>query len=127
MVVFAAGGILVRSDGRLCVLHRPRYDDWVLPKGKVESGESLPETALREVTEETRCDVELGGYLGRHQYDTDAGPKAAFFWRMRLVRERPFEPGPEIDRRVWLTPAEARDRLTYENERTLVTDSETDR
>jgi 8-oxo-dGTP diphosphatase len=120
MVVFAAGGVLERDDGRRCVLHRPRYDDWVLPKGTVEVGESLAETALREVREEAQCEATLGPVAGRLQYDVDAGPKVVVFWRMSLVRERPFRATAEVDERVWLAPADARERLTYENERELL-------
>ncbi|SFR34325.1 8-oxo-dGTP diphosphatase [Halogeometricum rufum] len=120
MVVFAAGGVLERDDGRRCVLHRPRYDDWVLPKGTVEPGESLVETALREVTEEAQCDVALGPVAGRLQYDVAAGPKVVVFWRMSLVRERPFRANAEVDERTWFAPADACDRLTYDNERELL-------
>ncbi|RDI71814.1 NUDIX hydrolase [Halopelagius longus] len=121
MVTFAAGGLLRRGDGRLCLVHRPRYDDWVLPKGKLEPGESLVETAVREVREETRCAVECGPFAGRYQYDAGRqGPKGVFVWRMSLVEAYRFVPDEEIDDRTWLSPSSATDCLTYENERSLV-------
>ncbi|KTG29262.1 NUDIX hydrolase [Haloferax profundi] len=125
-VTFAAGGLLRRDDGHICLVHRPRYDDWSLPKGKVEPGETLVETAVREVSEETRCSVECGRFAGRYQYhvdadvDTASGPKGVFLWHMRVVDERPFDPDDEVDARQWVAPADALDVLTYENERALV-------
>ncbi|KAB1197684.1 MULTISPECIES: NUDIX hydrolase [Haloferax] len=123
---FAAGGLLRRDDGRLCLVHRPRYDDWSLPKGKVEQGETLVETAIREVQEETRCSVECGRFAGRYDYhvdadeDTASGPKAVFVWHMRLVEAHPFDPDTEVDAREWVTPAETLDQLSYQNERALI-------
>jgi 8-oxo-dGTP diphosphatase len=121
VVTFAAGGLLTRDDGAVCLVHRPRYDDWVIPKGKLEPGETLVEAAVREVREETRCTVDCGCYAGRYQYDVD-GPKGVFVWRMCLVEERPLDADDtdEVDERVWLSPSAALDRLTYANERTLV-------
>ncbi|EMA05732.1 NUDIX hydrolase [Haloferax denitrificans] len=125
-LTFAAGGLLRRDDGRLCLVHRPRYDDWSLPKGKLEPGETLVETAVREVREETRCNVDCDRFAGRYEYrvpdgaGTPGGPKGVFVWHMRVADERPFEPDGEVDARQWVTPAEARQRLTYETERALV-------
>lgn len=122
MVTFAAGGLLTRDDGAVCLVHRPRYDDWVIPKGKLEPGETLVEAAVREVGEETRCTVDCGRYAGRYQYDAD-GPKGVFVWRMHLVEEHPLgaeDAGDEVDERAWLSPADALGRFTYANERTLV-------
>ena len=124
-LTFAAGGLLRRADGRICLVHRPRYDDWSLPKGKVEPGETLVETAVREVTEETCCSVECGRFAGRYDYhvaaaDTERGPKAVFIWEMRLVDEHPFDPDAEVDARQWSSPEETLDCLTYQNERALV-------
>ncbi|WP_411964938.1 NUDIX hydrolase [Haloferax sp. YSMS24] len=125
-ITFAAGGLLRRDNGRICLVHRPRYDDWSLPKGKVESGETLVETAVREVREETRCSVECGRFAGRYDYrvaadaDAESGPKAVFVWHMTLVDEHPFDADAEVDAREWVTPTEALDSLTYQNERALV-------
>jgi 8-oxo-dGTP diphosphatase len=125
-VTFAAGGLLRRDDGRLCLVYRPRYDDWSLPKGKLKSGETLVETAVREVEEETNCVVDCGRFAGRYQYtvdvdaDTASGPKGVFIWHMRVIDELPFDPNDEVGARQWLSPAGALDRLTYENERALI-------
>ncbi|ELZ70306.1 NTP pyrophosphohydrolase [Haloferax volcanii DSM 14919] len=125
-LTFAAGGLLRRDDGRLCLVHRPRYDDWSLPKGKLEPGETLVETAVREVREETRCEVDRGRFAGRYEYrvpddaETQSGPKGVFVWHMRVVDEHQFEPDAEVDARQWVTPVEALQRLTYETERALV-------
>ncbi|WP_380680323.1 NUDIX hydrolase [Salinigranum sp. GCM10025319] len=122
-VRFAAGGLLWRdADGgrRLAVVHRPRYDDWTLPKGKPEADEPLDETALREVREETGCAVERGRFAGTVTYETDAGPKVVLFWRMTLVEEGTRETDGEVDEVAWLTPEEARTRLSYPAERAIL-------
>ncbi|WP_225316356.1 MULTISPECIES: NUDIX hydrolase [Haloferax] len=125
-LTFAAGGLLRRDDGRICLVYRPRYDDWSLPKGKVKSGETLVETAIREVAEETRSSVECGRFAGRYEYvvdadaDTESGPKGVFIWHMHLVDEDPFDPDDEVGAREWVSPEDALDVLTYENERALV-------
>jgi 8-oxo-dGTP diphosphatase len=123
-MIFAAGGLLWcdRADGegrRLAVVHRPRYDDWSLPKGKVEPGEHLAETAVREVEEETGFAVSREGFAGRYQYTVDAGPKSVFVWHMRPVDDR-GSPDEEVDDLAWLSPDEALDRLTYDLEREVV-------
>ncbi|ELZ87159.1 NTP pyrophosphohydrolase [Haloferax elongans ATCC BAA-1513] len=119
-LTFAAGGLLRRDDGALCLVHRPRYDDWSLPKGKLEPGETLAETAVREVHEETDCTVDCGRFAGRYEYAVDANPKGVFVWHMQLAEEHPFDSDDEVDARAWLQPTAALDRLTYENERELV-------
>jgi 8-oxo-dGTP diphosphatase len=123
-MIFAAGGLLWcdRADGegrRLAVVHRPRYDDWSLPKGKVEPGEHLAETAVREVEEETGFAVSREGFAGRYQYAVDAGPKSVFVWHMRTVDDH-GSPDEEVDELAWLSPDEALDRLTYDLERGLL-------
>jgi 8-oxo-dGTP diphosphatase len=117
-MVFAAGGLLWRDD-RLAVVHRPRYDDWSLPKGKLEPGELLPETAVREVEEETGFAVRREGFAGRYQYEVGDGPKTVCVWRMHAVTER-GRPDDEVDELAWLRVDEALDRLTYALERDLL-------
>jgi 8-oxo-dGTP diphosphatase len=119
-MVFAAGGLLWRDDSdTLAVVHRSRYDDWSLPKGKLEPGELLPETAVREVEEETGFAVRREGFAGRYQYEVDAGPKTVFVWHMRALAEREA-PDDEVDELAWLRVEEALDRLTYDLERDLL-------
>ena len=122
-MTFAAGGLLWRDldadDPALAVVHRPRYDDWSLPKGKLDPGELLPETAVREVEEETGFAVSREAFAGRYQYQVETGPKTVFVWEMRALSQA-RAPDDEVDELAWLSPAEALDRLTYDLERDLL-------
>ncbi len=105
---------------RIAIVHRPRYQDWGLPKGKLERGESFREAALREVREETRCEPRLAGFAGVACYLAKGRPKVVLYWRMALAEERPFEPDAEVDALAWLTREEALARLDHASERRLV-------
>ena len=118
-IIRGAGGILRRGD-RIAVIHRPGHDDWSFPKGKVEAGESLEETALREVAEETGCRAKLGEFVDVIHYRVSGRPKEVHYWQMEVVGKPDFQPSREVDRMEWLTPAEALARLTYERERKLL-------
>ena len=120
-MTFAAGGLLWRTadERRIAVVHRPRYDDWSLPKGKLEADELLPETAVREVREETGFSAVRREFAGRYQYNVASGPKSVFVWEMTAV-DREEKPDDEVDELAWLPPREALDRLTYALERDLV-------
>jgi 8-oxo-dGTP diphosphatase len=110
--VKAAGGV-VRRDGRIAVVHRPRYDDWSLPKGKLDPGESWEQAALREVREETGLECELGTELSSTSYhDRKGRSKVVRYWLMEPVGGE-FAPNDEVDELRWLTPAEAAELLTY--------------
>jgi 8-oxo-dGTP diphosphatase len=119
--VRAAGGLVLR-DGRVLVVHRPRYDDWSLPKGKLEPCETFEQAALREVEEESGLRCELGEELDAARYTDHRGrPKVVRYWRMRaLGQDHAFEPNEEVDELAWLMPEEAARRLTYEHDRELV-------
>jgi 8-oxo-dGTP pyrophosphatase MutT (NUDIX family) len=126
-VVQAAGGVITRDApaGRgaveYLVVHRPRYDDWSLPKGKLEPGESLPDAARREVEEETGIQVELGEELATSEYvDRHGRPKVVHYWRMTVTSEPAFEPNDEVDETRWITAVEAATLLSYEHDRRLV-------
>ena len=83
--VLAAGGV-VRRDGRILLVHRPKYDDWTLPKGKLDAGEGFEEAALREVEEETGFRCELGDELEPTAYTDGKGrEKLVRYWEMTPV------------------------------------------
>ena len=118
--VKAAGGVPVR-DGRVLLVHRPKYDDWTLPKGKLDSGETFEDAALREVEEETSLTCRLGPELSpTHYRDNKDRPKIVRYWVMEVEDEVPFEPNTEVDELRWLEPGEAEAKLTYERDRALV-------
>jgi len=112
-VVRAAGGVVWR-DGRVLLVHRPRYDDWTFPKGKADDGEPDESCALREVEEETGLVCELGPELPATEYvDARGRPKRVRWWRMRLVGDHGFTPNDEIDELRWAAPSEAAALLSY--------------
>src|ERR1700674_1290382 len=87
-VIQAAGGVLHRetsSGDEVLIVHRKRYGDWTLPKGKLKPGESFTEAALREVEEETGCSVHLDEYLGAIGYSVGELAKVVLFWRMSIT------------------------------------------
>jgi 8-oxo-dGTP diphosphatase len=118
--VRAAGGLVV-DGGRVAVVHRPRYDDWSLPKGKLEAGESWEQAALREVEEECGLRCELGEELASDEYTDPKGrPKTVRWWRMGVREDLGFTPDHEVDEMRWLTPVEASQLLSYDHDRELV-------
>jgi 8-oxo-dGTP pyrophosphatase MutT (NUDIX family) len=119
----AAGGLLTRDtpDGmEIMLVHRTRHNDWTLPKGKVEASEKPLHAAIREVREETGCEVECEGFAGEIRYEVEGVPKIVRFWRMALVRQEALAPNDEIAEAVWLPVPEAIARMSYESERELV-------
>jgi len=122
-VIRAAGGLLWRdSEGglELAVVHRPRYDDWVLPKGHLDKGEGWEDAAVREVIEETCCQAKIGDFAGTISYLANGKPKIVLFWHMSLLGEDDFIPTKETDSIHWLTVEEALEQLQYSTERALV-------
>jgi len=118
VVVQAAGGVLWRPAGagiEVAVVHRPRYDDWSLPKGKLATGEHALAAAVREVREETGYAATVGRTLGRSDYLVlEAGtavPKMVRWWAMRAGTGT-FVAGDEVDELRWLPPAAAQALLT---------------
>ena len=114
--VHAAGGVVLR-DGRVAVVHRPRYDDWSLPKGKLDPGESSEEAALREVEEETGLRCKLVRELPTVEYDVRGRLKVVRYWAMEVVDETPFVPNDEVDQLRWVEPQEALALLSYDRDR----------
>jgi 8-oxo-dGTP pyrophosphatase MutT (NUDIX family) len=121
-IVRAAGAVLVR-DGMVAIVHRPRYDDWTLPKGKNEPGEDDHTAALREVWEETGHTGEIERDLGTIEYTTDRRgtpmPKVVRYFVMR-DQGGSFEPGAEVDELRWLERAAARELLSYDRDREVL-------
>ena len=118
-LVQAAGAVLWRPgpDGpEIALIHRPRYDDWSLPKGKVDPGEHVLHTAVREVLEETGQRVVLGRRLPSISYRVIGGTKRVRYWAGRALPQEAdgagFEPNHEVDEIAWLSPHLALDRLT---------------
>lgn len=127
-VVRAAGGVLWRraqpgGELEVAVIHRPRYDDWTLPKGKLDASETELEAALREVREETGYRARPGRHLGDVQYlQTTQGrtrPKVVRYWAMEAL-DGAFSPGREVDQLRWLPPPDAEPLLTYDRERDVL-------
>lgn len=121
--VMAAGGVVHRTteDGtrEILVIHRPRYNDWSLPKGKLEPSETESEAALREVFEETGLDCELGPEMGSIEYVDQQGlHKVVRYWAMTL-RGGKFRVNEEVDEALWLPALEAVSRLSYDRDRAL--------
>ena len=123
-VIEAAGGLLSKetpSGRKIAIIHRERYDDWALPKGKREPGESWQETALREVWEETGCRAVLGMFIGSASYALNGkSPKVVLFWHMTVQKNCKFHPNDEVDRIKWVSPKKALKMLSYKDERDIV-------
>jgi 8-oxo-dGTP diphosphatase len=123
-LVRAAGGALWRPvDGGIetALVHRPKYDDWSLPKGKPEEGEHLLETAVREVAEETGLDVVVGRRSVRTEYEVSEGPKRVDYWLMRVVGGT-FEPNDEVDELRWLPVEAACALVSHAHDRAVLAD-----
>ncbi len=123
--VLAAGGLLWRGDTdtpgterTVAVVHRPKYDDWSLPKGKVDDGEQLIVTARREVCEETGASAYCGQVVGEQRYRVAAGPKYVRYWAMRDTGGT-FAEQDEVDVVRWLPLKRALRTLSYDHDRQL--------
>ena len=126
--VLAAGGVVWRPAGdgvEVLLVHRPKYDDWSLPKGKNDPGERDEAAAFREVFEETGLRCTLGEELPTSLYvDARGRPKRVRYWAMTPTDAAPddpgFSPNDEIDRLVWMSVPEARSRLSYDRDRLVL-------
>jgi 8-oxo-dGTP pyrophosphatase MutT (NUDIX family) len=115
-----SAGVVVLGQGRKVLLvHRPKYDDWSFPKGKLDPGERAPAAAVREVEEETGLVVRLGPSLASQRYRVKEGMKTVRYWTGRAVGDADisgYEPNAEIDEVAWLDVDKARRRLSYEHD-----------
>lgn len=126
-LVPAAGAVLWRGSEdasgsavtEVAVIHRPRYDDWSLPKGKVEFDETDPVAAVREVHEETGYTAQLGRRLGSIAYDIPQGTKRVWYWAARTTGGD-FSPNDEVDKLIWLPVRAAMDQLQYPQDRKVL-------
>jgi 8-oxo-dGTP pyrophosphatase MutT (NUDIX family) len=119
-LLIAAGGIVIDDVNRILLVHRPRYDDWSFPKGKLDSGESPLETAIREVREETGYRVEIRSFAGAVGYLVKGTPKTVLYWTMSPREQAEIEDPEEVSELVWLTKDQASERLSYGLERELL-------
>jgi 8-oxo-dGTP diphosphatase len=130
-VVRAAGGIVLRrapgGEGwQVLLVHRPRYDDWSLPKGKADPGESDEETALREVEEETGLRCTLGARAGRTRYrDSKGRDKIVHYWLMEpesgaATADGTFVPNDEVDEVRWCGVTDAVAMISYAHDRKML-------
>jgi 8-oxo-dGTP diphosphatase len=128
-VIRAAGGVVVRRDGPgrdplVALVHRPKYDDWSFPKGKLYPGEDDVEGAIREVREETGLDARIERDLGEVRYaDRFGRPKAVRYFLMTSAArtgDGTFVPTPEVDEVRWLSSDQAADLLSYDRDAQLL-------
>ncbi|KUI40029.1 NUDIX hydrolase [Mycobacterium sp. GA-1199] len=122
--ILAAGAVLWRPNGEpdapeVALIHRPRYDDWSLPKGKVDPGETEPVTAVREVCEETGYTAHLGRRLSSVSYPVEGGKKKVRYWAARVVGGE-FSPNDEVDELKWLPLPAAIKQLDYPHDRKVL-------
>lgn len=122
--VLAAGGVVVRQakkGPRILVVHRPGHEDWSLPKGKLEPGESFLAAACREMAEETGVVPRVGRELSSIEYvDRQGRPKRVRYWRMTVFGEVEWSPDEEVAETAWWSPERASEGLTYDHDRALV-------
>jgi 8-oxo-(d)GTP phosphatase len=128
----AAGVVVFREHHDLpevALVHRPKYDDWSFPKGKVDPGETVPVAAIREVREETGLRVALGRPLRAQRYPVEAGQKVVHYWVGRTAAGADddvdsYQINDEIDDVEWMTVEKARERLTYPHDRATLQQAE---
>ena len=119
----AAGTVTVDTSGskpKILMVHRPGYDDWTIPKGKIRFNEFEAVAAHRETREETGATVRLDIPVNTISYSVGGGRKTVHYWRAEPLSVKKRKPNKEVDQVVWLTPKNALKRLTYDDEKELV-------
>jgi 8-oxo-(d)GTP phosphatase len=125
--VLAAGAVVFRPGRQVLLVHRPKYDDWSFPKGKLDPGEHPATAAVREVEEETGLRVRLGVPLAGQCYEVAAGTKHVSYWVARVIGDDDvagYTVNDEIDEVAWLPYQDALVRLTYERDRRTLVDAQ---
>lgn len=122
--IIASGAVVWQKNNlgqiEIAIVHRPKYDDWSFPKGKIEMGEAVISCAYREVLEETNVETQFGPYLGEVEYMTSEGTKKVFFWSARVIKINQFIPNDEIDKLEWHTIKSAKKILTLESDKYIL-------
>jgi len=121
--ISAAGAVVWRKHKdnftEVAIIHRPKYDDWSFPKGKIEVGESLIACAHREVLEETNLQTEFGPHLGQVEYFTPDGLKKVTYWSAKVIGEKPFRTNTEVDQLKWIPITKVIEVLTNETDKEI--------
>jgi 8-oxo-dGTP diphosphatase len=121
--VYAAGAVVWKPGPndmlQIALIHRPRYDDWSLPKGKVDPGETEPVTAVREVFEETGHRVHLGCRITTVSYPVEHRTKKVLYWAARSIGGK-FAPNSEVDELAWLSVSDAVKKVKYSQDRKVL-------
>jgi 8-oxo-dGTP diphosphatase len=124
VLIRAAGGVVWRaaagSTTEVLLVHRPRYDDWSLPKGKLDAGETAVAAAIREVEEETGVRAAVQAALPPVRYHVRGVPKVVEYWTMRVLAQEAFQPNSEVDDLRWAPPAAAARLLSYAHDAKLL-------
>ena len=122
--IIAAGAVVWRQEKKevqIALVHRPRYDDWSLPKGKQDGSESLISGAYRETLEETNLKVSFGPYIGDIEYFVADGLKKVYYWSARLADDSPeFHPNEEVDLLEWHSLQDAIEKSTRDSDREII-------
>ena len=126
-LIKAAGAVAWRpgpgGGPEVLLVHRRKYDDWSLPKGKAEPGEALPVTAVREVREEGGASLTLGRRLAQVSYEVKGRPKRVSYWSARVTSlDDSAVPNAEVDTVAWLPPDAARGHVSYQQDRDVLDD-----
>lgn len=124
--ILAAGVVAFRPGREVLLVHRPRYDDWSFPKGKLDRGEHAVAAAVREVAEETGVHVRLGPPLTSQRYPVARRMKTVHYWTGRVVGDddvSSYRPNDEIDAVAWVPFEDAPDRLSYDHDRTTLAEA----